>query len=47
MARADGEVYTIEAVYVSPDGKATGYDFSPYFKQIGGRWKIVAPFTYN
>ncbi len=46
MARHPG-VYAASARFEAADGKKAGPWFSFYFRQVGGKWKIVAPFTYN
>lgn len=47
LARVDGEVYSVLSLFTSEDGKVSGTGFSICLKQIDGRWKIVAPLTFN
>ncbi len=46
MASTDG-VYVTVGQFVSADGQTQGPQFFPYFRQVGGAWKIVAPFSYK
>jgi hypothetical protein len=46
MASTDG-VYVAVGQFVSEDGKKQGPQFAPYFRQINGVWKIVAPDSFK